>query len=294
MNPTDNYCPGDGLSDCTVGTINSSAQETSLRETVCAGSADEDGDGRVNDGCPVVGAPESVCTGSADEDIDGFINDGCPTTFLFDIVIQNLPERPADQGLAAIDFQFQWGAPLGQADVFDIVGRSPISPTIHVLAQAVGSSATLHDSQSLPQLAPPYMGSSFDLGTDEPNPPWSRGTASRYTATVDPGTAAGTYALAFVSGTVMVSNAGTDDECVDGPGCTVENGFIAVGQPGTSSVGGMADLPEAAQPRAPRSATPAEGHIALAGLAALATLTLTAGAWCARKRSRPIPPPSRR
>lgn len=284
MNPAGNSCPGDGLSDCIVGTINSSAQEASLRETVCAGSADEDGDGRVNDGCPAVGAPETVCTGSADEDIDDSINDGCPTTFLFDIVIQNLPERPADQGLAAMDFQFQWGAPLGQADVFDIVGRSLISPTIHVLAQAVGSSATLRDAQSLPQLAPPYVGASSDLGVDEPNPPWSQGTAGRYTATVDPAAAAGTYGLEFVPGTVMVSNARTDDECVDGPGCTVENGFIAVGQSGTSSVGGMAELPGAAQPRAPQSATPAEGYVALAGLAALALLALAAGAWYARRR----------
>jgi hypothetical protein len=281
MNPADNYCPGDGLSDCTVGTINSSAQETTLRETVCTGSADEDGDGRVNDGCPAVGAPESVCTGSGDEDIDDFVSDGCPTTFVFDVVVQNLPARPADQGLAAIDFQFQWGAPLGQADVFDIIGRSPISPTIHVLAQAVGSSAYLNDAQALPQTEPPYVGASSDLGVDEPNPPWSQGTASRYTATVDPGAAAGTYALDFVPGTVRVSNAGTDDECVDGPGCAVTNGFIAVGQ---WSVGGMAELPEAAQPRAPQSATPAEGYIALGGLAALGTLAVCAGAWYARRR----------
>jgi hypothetical protein len=280
------------VSDCTVGTIKSSAQEASLRETVCAGSVDEDGDGRVNDGCPTVGAPETICTGSGDEDIDGFISDGCPTTFVFDIVIQNLPERPPDQGLGAIDFQFQWGAPLGQADVFDIIGRSPISPTIHVLAQAVGSSATLHDAQALPQVAPPYVGASSDLGVDEPNPPWSQGTASRYTATVDPGAAAGTYTLEFVPGTVRVRNAGTDDECVDGPGCAVTNGFIAVGQPGTSSVGGMAELPEAAQPRAPQSATPAEGYIALGGLAALGTLAVCAGAWCVGRR-RLTPPSSR-
>jgi hypothetical protein len=284
MNPTDNYCPGDGLSDCTVGSINSSVQETSLRETVCTGSADEDGDGRVNDGCPAVEAPETICTGSGDEDIDGFVNEGCPTTFVFDVVIQNLPERPADRGLAAIDFQFQWGPPLGQAEVVDIIGRSPISTDIHVLAQAAASNATLADPQALPQLAPPYVGVSYDVGFDEPNPPWSQGTASRYTATVDPGAAAGTYALEFVSGTVMVSNAGADDECVNGPGCAVTNGFIAVGQPGTSSVGGMAEVPEAAQAGAPRSATPAEGYIALGGLAALGTVAVCAGGWCVRRR----------
>jgi len=290
MSPADNYCPGDGVSDCTVGTINSFAQETSLRETVCAGSADEDGDGRVNDGCPAVGAPETVCTGSDDEDYDGFISDGCPTTFVFDVVVQNLPERLPNQGLGAIHFQFQWGAPLGQADVFDIVGRSPILPAIHVLAQAVGSVAILNDAQALPQVEPPYVGASSDLGVDEPNPPWSQGTASRYTATIAPGAAAGTYTLEFVPGTVEVLNVAADDECVDGPGCTVTDGFIAVGQ---SSVGGVAGLPEAAQSRAPHSATPAEDYIALAGLAALGILAVCAGAWCVRRRCL-TPPSSRR
>jgi len=49
--------------------------------TACAAgnAADEDGDGRVNDGCPIVGAAaETACTGTTDDDGDGTANDGCP------------------------------------------------------------------------------------------------------------------------------------------------------------------------------------------------------------------------
>jgi hypothetical protein len=40
-------------------------------------------DALVNDGCPAVGAAESVCSGSADEDGDTFVNDGCPQSGSF-------------------------------------------------------------------------------------------------------------------------------------------------------------------------------------------------------------------
>jgi hypothetical protein len=47
-------------------------------ESACTGAADDDGDGRVNDGCPVVGGTaETNCTNSTDDDGDGAVNDGC-------------------------------------------------------------------------------------------------------------------------------------------------------------------------------------------------------------------------
>ena len=117
MNPTGNSCPGDGVNDCTVGTIDPSIQETAARESgaACAASnvADEDGDTRVNDGCPAVGAAETTCTGAADEDADTFINDGCPTAFLFDVVIENLPLTDVgagQNGQGSLDFRSS-GAP---------------------------------------------------------------------------------------------------------------------------------------------------------------------------------------
>jgi hypothetical protein len=42
------------------------------------GGADDDGDGRPNDGCPAVGTAEVGCADSLDDDGDGVINDGCP------------------------------------------------------------------------------------------------------------------------------------------------------------------------------------------------------------------------
>jgi hypothetical protein len=46
----------------------------------CANNVDDDGDGKVNDGCPSHGGPEagSDCNNSSDDDGDGDINDGCP------------------------------------------------------------------------------------------------------------------------------------------------------------------------------------------------------------------------
>ena len=45
----------------------------------CPDANDNDGDGRINDGCPASGAAEagSNCTNATDNDGDGFINDGC-------------------------------------------------------------------------------------------------------------------------------------------------------------------------------------------------------------------------
>ncbi len=46
----------------------------------CSNAGDDDGDGLVNDGCPLVGAAEegASCAGAADDDSDGMVNDGCP------------------------------------------------------------------------------------------------------------------------------------------------------------------------------------------------------------------------
>ncbi len=49
--------------------------------TQCSNSADDDGDTKVNDGCPQVGATAesgTQCSNSTDDDGDGKVNDGCP------------------------------------------------------------------------------------------------------------------------------------------------------------------------------------------------------------------------
>jgi len=45
----------------------------------CSNAIDDDGDGKINDGCPAVGAAETACADAIDNDSDGKINDGCPT-----------------------------------------------------------------------------------------------------------------------------------------------------------------------------------------------------------------------
>lgn len=49
-------------------------------ESVCNDALDNDGDGKINDGCVRVGPPETGadCNDQVDDDLDGFVNDGCP------------------------------------------------------------------------------------------------------------------------------------------------------------------------------------------------------------------------
>jgi hypothetical protein len=49
-----------------------------VAESTCTGAVDNDGDGRINDGCAAVGTAESNCTNAIDDDGDGSVNDGCP------------------------------------------------------------------------------------------------------------------------------------------------------------------------------------------------------------------------
>ena len=51
--------------------------------TECTNSSDDDGDGKVNDGCPKVGTTSETgtqCNDAVDSDGDGYVNDGCPAT----------------------------------------------------------------------------------------------------------------------------------------------------------------------------------------------------------------------
>jgi hypothetical protein len=50
-------------------------------ETACADAIDNDSDGKINDGCPAVSTAETACADAIDNDSDGWMNDGCPTVF---------------------------------------------------------------------------------------------------------------------------------------------------------------------------------------------------------------------
>jgi len=67
-------------------------------ETICgADAADDDGDGRVNDGCAANGAVEAGanCLNATDDDADTEINDGCPTYALVQDIKFNLATAAA-------------------------------------------------------------------------------------------------------------------------------------------------------------------------------------------------------
>jgi CSLREA domain-containing protein len=74
-------CPGDGV-DISDGADNNTVGGSNAPESgaQCTNSTDDDADGYVNDGCPVVtGSPEGPkCTGAVDDDGDTLVNDGCP------------------------------------------------------------------------------------------------------------------------------------------------------------------------------------------------------------------------
>jgi hypothetical protein len=58
----------------------------------CDNAVDDDGDWKVNDGCPAVGIPETgtKCNNASDDDVplDGKINDGCPGRTLYSPSLQ--------------------------------------------------------------------------------------------------------------------------------------------------------------------------------------------------------------
>jgi hypothetical protein len=171
--------------------------------------------------------------------IDSCVSVAAGAAITFDVVVDDLPPSTGGiDGLAAFDFQLLWGGSVvpAEADVIDITDRADISGTIHLLQQAGGSHAQQFDPQPLPRLAPPYVGSYVDLGEaggvwgDEPNPPWTKGTVGRYTATVSASAPPGLYKLEFDPDPALtdVVNVVPLNECKDGPGCTLQNGVIAV------------------------------------------------------------------
>ena len=202
-------------------------------------------------------------------------------SFSFDVILDDLPPHAPGQGIIAIDFQLVWGASVSppEADVIDITGRTMTSALVHVLQQAAGSAALVHDPQAMPRLVPPYIGSVGDLYTSEPNPPWTHGTAWRGTATVSASAAPGVYSLKFDSNPITygVGSVGPLNECTGGPGCILQHGLVAVDKACPRLVGGIAELPQVSDPSGLSLS-------ALAGLAAAALLALTAGAWYSRRR----------
>ena len=76
-------------------------------EKLCDSNVDDDGDGKINDGCPKVGAAAetvSQCLNDTDDDSDGKVNDGCKT--IGDPIPFNIP---SDVKLGSGNDQFTGG-----------------------------------------------------------------------------------------------------------------------------------------------------------------------------------------
>jgi hypothetical protein len=83
--PDNGVCRDQGVFQCNAadpdGPLVCQRGENGL---ACLNATDDNGDGKVNDGCPALGAPETgaQCLDAVDSDGDGRVNDGCPSSAL--------------------------------------------------------------------------------------------------------------------------------------------------------------------------------------------------------------------
>jgi hypothetical protein len=233
MNPTGNSCPDDGVTNCTLGTID-----------------------------PCI----SVADGGS---------------FSIDVFLEALPVADS---ILCFSYNINWGPP----DFLDINTQTHTSTTVNLVAQG---GTPLDMSEVVPDTTSPHSVTVADYGDAEYNPPFTHGVLGRYSVTVPTGTAAGVYGLTLGRLTLSRDVPPAGDLCdptgyPPGPGCVVwdgsftpQHGLVAVNQacPGQAPVGGIAELPGV-------SDSSALDYIALALLAAMVLLALTAGAWYTRRR----------
>lgn len=160
-------------------------------------------------------------------------------SFDFDVFMDGLP---AGETLAGLDFYV--GSGWWPPGSLTVTGRTLQTVGIDLLVDDPGSSDLFDGSDPLPNAVSPDHTTIVDLGIAEANPPFGRGVLARYTATVAPGTPAGTYGLLFdlAAGPVIIGNKPGVNLC-DTYGCelwdanrTPQYGLVAV----NTSCGGAA------------------------------------------------------
>lgn len=184
----------------------------------------------------------------------------------FDVFLEDLPGSESILG---------WGAQIGGWPG-TLTGQVCEVGTVNLPAQPGSNMLVPPCGELVPDSTPPHSAAVSDLGAAEFNPPYTHGTLGRYTLDTT-GVADGVYGLTLSN--VLAGNDGANDLCLL-YGCQIRDansrpvyGMIRVGQP----VGGIAELADASGSSAPN-------YIALAGLAAVAVVVLTAGAWYVRRR----------
>lgn len=234
MDPTGNSCPGDGVTDCTVGTI---------------------------DRCVSVPATQGA-------------------TFNIDGVVKNLWN-----GHSGWNWDLAFPDSAGPAKL-TLTAEVLQSSAVNLIMQSAGSTP-IFDGDNVPDAMSPHGSSMLDFGTAETTPPFTKGVLSRMTFTVGAGATPGLYSFSFMPGTYAVFDVfATQYAAVKVLDSQDDCAALALGVacPQTGAcpdpAGGLAELPEVAGP----SGAP---YGVIAGLAAVALVTLTAGIWFVRRRWAP-------
>jgi hypothetical protein len=104
-------------------------------ETACKNDVDDDGDGLVNDGCPVQGddgESGDQCENAVDDDGDGWVNDGCPAS------------QDVNFGAAVFFIPKEWGiTPGDQIPIGTIVGQLTAQATLGLINNVCDNQLTV-------------------------------------------------------------------------------------------------------------------------------------------------------
>jgi hypothetical protein len=121
----------------------------------CANNTDDDGDTKVNDGCPASGAAETgaQCYDATDSDGDTLINDGCPATgvpFDVDVTLKDVPS------LQGFDVTLSYTPTILNVTGYDV---------LQMLNAASGSNVLNLSDPGMPDTDGYWRAGAFDIGT---------------------------------------------------------------------------------------------------------------------------------
>lgn len=123
---------------------------------VCGDGVDNDGDGQIDEGCPVTPPPAEVCGNNIDDDGDGIVDEGCPVTtaptvtIRYCTVILNAPKPDATTGWRAQYYNGTTALTSRSTTVQREVRLNPAVYSIHVKWSKSGSGPVLSTSAATP------------------------------------------------------------------------------------------------------------------------------------------------
>jgi len=272
--------------------------------TQCSNAVDDDGDGLVNDGCPMVGVVResgAACANNTDDDGDGKVNDGCPANISLGTIESCRSINNGDT--FSIDFWIKDVALPGiealQGDLgYDQALLKVTANNVNLLLGALpGSSVQNLTPDTFPDTDGKFTPAAYDFGTQAGHTESGSGVLARITLQA---IANGTSQLTLTKVKLCDPALPTCNPIGDNNGDGIFDGAISnaevrIGQPCPTptptpapfspTVGGIAELPDMAQTPAGQSGSSEPPYAVLAGaIAAAAALAIGAGAWYARRR----------